>query len=215
MGLFSSFFRKSEEDEALEDALKKLNRILEDEDFQLELADPALQSAIKQGVSVDQLPNGNGQFGRHWDNPIPVNGPIGELAYLSRLEFLGQRFLFHRLGSMNKVDVFEAVTFENNDWRFFFLDFYHPRRSRLTPDNHDFTKEVPQFTGFTAKCPDFPYDFPKAKAAKSVIGLSIAYIPLSLIMPQLERRSFNPPPLHIEMRTQLSQLLSSQAPSAY
>src|SRR3546814_8182704 len=97
---------------------------------------------------------------------IPVNGPIGQLAYLSRLETQsGQRILFHRLGAIDKVDVFEAVTFDGSGWFIFFVDLYHPRRSRLTPDGFRFTKDVAQFSGFHKFCENFPYDFVEKKAS--------------------------------------------------
>src|SRR3546814_13912845 len=80
-------------------------------------------------VRSSDLPNGSGPFGFTETNPIPVNGPIGQLAYLSRLETQsGQRILFHRLGAIDKVDVFEAVTFDGSGWFIFFVDLYHPRR---------------------------------------------------------------------------------------
>src|SRR3546814_6579765 len=66
-------------------------------------------------VCSSDLPNGSGPFGFTETNPIPVNGPIGQLAYLSRLETQsGQRILFHRLAAIDKVDVFEAVTFDGS-----------------------------------------------------------------------------------------------------
>jgi hypothetical protein len=57
-------------------------------------------------------------------NPIPVNGPIGELAYLSKLETVqGERILFHRIGTVNMIDVLEAVTFSGSEWFILFI-FY-------------------------------------------------------------------------------------------
>ncbi|MCY4364582.1 MAG: hypothetical protein OXE42_20765, partial [Gammaproteobacteria bacterium] len=80
-------------------------------------------------------------------NPIPVNGSIGQLAYLSKLETeRGERILFHRIGAVDTIDVFEAVTFSGSEWFILFVDLYHPRRSRLTPDGFRFTQEVGQFS---------------------------------------------------------------------
>jgi len=53
-----------------------------------------------------------------------------------------ERTLFHRLGAIDKVDVFEAVSFNGSEWFILFVDLYHPRRSRLAPDGFRFTKEV-------------------------------------------------------------------------
>src|SRR3546814_3779440 len=90
---------------------------------------------LESAPAYDKDPNGSGPFGFTETNPIPVNGPIGQLAYLSRLETQsGQRILFNRLGAIDKVDVFEAVTLDGSGWLIFFVDLSHPRRSRLTPD---------------------------------------------------------------------------------
>src|SRR3546814_6331822 len=74
-----------------------------------------MQVMLESAPAYDKDPNGSGPFGFTETNPIPVNGPIGQLAYLSRLETQsGQRILFHRLGAIDKVDVFEAVTFDGS-----------------------------------------------------------------------------------------------------
>src|SRR3546814_16452740 len=84
---------------------------------------------LESAPAYDKDPNGSGPFGFTETNPIPVNGPIGQLAYLSRLETQsGQRILFHRLGAIDKVDVFEAVTFDGSGWFIFFFDLYLPRQ---------------------------------------------------------------------------------------
>src|SRR5690554_681930 len=114
-------------------------RILDDERFQLEMNPPALKSILESAPAYDKYPDGTGPFGYTETNPIPVNGPIGQLAYLSRLETeSGQRILFHRLGAIDTVDVFEAVSFNGAEWFILFVDLYHSRRSRLTPDGFRF-----------------------------------------------------------------------------
>ena len=109
--------------------LAHIHRILDDEQFQLELVHPAMKAMLESAPAYDKDPNGTGPFGFTETNPIPVNGPIGQLAYLSRLETQsGQRILFHRLGAIGTVDVFEAVSFNGAEWFILFVDLYHPRR---------------------------------------------------------------------------------------
>ena len=152
---------------------------------------------IKNCPAYDKDPNGTGPFGLSEKNPIPVNGPIGQLAYLSRLETnKGERLFFHRVGAVNTIDVFEAVTFSGSEWFILFTDLYHPRRSRATPDGFRFTSEVPQFSGFHKYCPNFPYDFMEMKRAEQDSGLSFAYLPLSKVMPQIQARAFSRPLAH-------------------
>ena len=156
-----------------------------------------MKAMLDSAPAYDKDPNGTGPFGFTETNPIPVNGPIGQLAYLSRLETQsGQRTLLHRLGAIGTVDVFEAVSFNGAEWFILFVDLYHPRRSRLTPDGFRFTKEVAQFSGFHKFCESFPYDFVEKKASERESGLSMAYIAISKVSDQIENRVFNRPLAH-------------------
>ncbi len=197
MGFLSSLLGGSKEDKALREALAQIHRILEDEAFQLELVHPEMKKMLESAPAYDKDPNGTGLFGFIETNPIPVNGPIGQLAYLSKLETQsGQRILFHRLGAIGAVDVFEAVSFNGAEWFILFVDFYHPRRSRLTPDGLRFTKDVAQFSGFHKFCENFPYDFVEKKASERESGLSMAYIAISKVSDQIQKRVFNRPLAH-------------------
>ena len=197
MGFLSNLFGGNKEDKALREAMAHIHRILDDETFQLELLHPAMKAMLESAPAYDKDPNGTGPFGFIETNPIPVNGPIGQLAYLSRLETQsGQRILFHRLGAIGTVDVFEAVSFNGAEWFIFFIDLYHPRRSRLTPDGFRFTKEVAQFSGFHKFCESFPYDFVDKKASQRESGLSMAYIAISKVSDQIQNRVFNRPLAH-------------------
>lgn len=211
MGFLSNFFGGSKEDKALRESLAQIHRILDDEKFQLELVHPAMKAMLETAPAYDKDPNGSGPFGFTETNPIPVNGPIGQLAYLSRLETQsGQRILFHRIGAIGKVDVFEAVTFNGAEWFILFVDLYHPRRSRLAPDGFRLTKDVAQFSGFHKFCENFPYDFVEKKASERESGLSMAYVAISKVSDQIQNRIFSRPLAHeakIElMKSRLSSL---------
>ncbi len=197
MGFLSKLFGENKEEKALREALSHIHRIIDDEKFQLELVHPAMKAMLESAPAYDKDPNGTGPFGFTETNPIPVNGPIGQLAYLSRLETQsGQRILFHRLGAIGTVDVFEAVTFNGSEWFILFVDLYHPRRSRLTPDGFRFTKDVAQFSGFHKFCENFPYDFVEKKASERESGLSMAYIAVSKVSEQIHHNVFNRPLAH-------------------
>ena len=197
MGFLSNLFGGNKEDKALREAMAHIHRILDDEAFQLELVHPAMKAMLESAPAYDKDPNGTGPFGFTETNPIPVNGPIGQLAYLSRLETQsGQRILFHRLGAIGTVDVFEAVSFNGAEWFILFVDLYHPRRSRLAPDGFRFTKDVAQFSGFHKFCDNFPYDFVEKKASERESGLSMAYIAISKVSDQIQSRVFNRPLAH-------------------
>ena len=197
MGFISKLFGGNKEDKALREALEQIRRILEDEQFQLDIIHPAMKATIESRPAYDQDPNGTGPFGFSETNPIPVNGPIGQLAYLSKLETArGERILFHRIGAVDTIDVFEAVTFSGSEWFILFVDLYHPRRSRLTPDGFRFTQEVGQFSGFHKFCTNFPYDFVEMKQSESESGLSMAYIAISKVMEPIQHRAYKRPLAH-------------------
>lgn len=197
MGFISKLFGGNKEDKALREAFEQIRRILEDEQFQLDMIHPAMRSMIETCPSYDKDPNGTGPFGFSETNPIPVNGPIGQLAYLSKLETTkGERILFHRIGAVNTIDIFEAVTFSGSEWFILFVDLYHPRRSRLTPDGFRFTQEVGQFSGFHKFCADFPYDFVEMKQSERESGLSMAYIAISKVMEPIQNRAYQRPLAH-------------------
>jgi hypothetical protein len=172
-----------------------------------------MKEVLKSAPAYDKDPNGSGPFGFTETNPIPVNGPIGQLAYLSRLKTQsGQRLLFHRIGAIGIVDVFEAVTFDGSEWFVLFLDFYHPRRSHLTPDGFRFTKDVAQFSGFHKFCENFPSDFVEKKTSERASGLSMAYIAISKVAEQIQNRVFNRPLAHkAKLELVKSRLSSFQA----
>lgn len=197
MGFISKLFGGNKEDKALREAFEQIRRILEDEQLQLDMIHPAMKSMIESCPAYDKDPNGTGPFGFSETNPIPVNGPIGQLAYLSKLETVkGERILFHRIGAVNTIDVFETVTFSGSEWFILFVDLYHPRRSRLTPEGFRFTQEVGQFSGFHKLCADFPYDFVEMKQSESESGLSMAYIAISKVMEPIQNRAYQRPLAH-------------------
>jgi hypothetical protein len=180
----------------VEGAIRQVEKLLVDESFQLSLVNPQLRSLMENAAGVDRLSGGYGKFGEA-TNPIPVNGPLGEIAYLSRLvDPDGQRLLFHRTGSdrspvcPNPLDVYECVSFNGEHWYVLYLDMYHPRQSRATPDGFTLSQEPRQFSGFNNACSDFPYDFSEEKRRIEPPELALAYIPSSAIEQQLMRRAF-------------------------
>jgi hypothetical protein len=197
MGFLSNLFGGKKEDKALSEALGHIRRILEDEQFQMDMIHPAMKAMIESRPAYDRDPSGTGPFGFSENNPIPVNGPIGQLAYLSKLETArGERVLFHRIGAINMIDVFEAVTFSGSEWFILFVDYYHPRRSRLTPEGFHFTQEVGQFSGFHKLCDNFPYDFIEMKQSERESGLSMAYIAISKVAEHIQNMAYQRPLAH-------------------
>jgi len=127
------------------------------------------------GLDCDQLLNGQGSFGS-LENPIPVNGSIGEIKYLVKLRGnTGEPLMFHRIGSMgssvvkNPVDCYEVVCMDGTQWNHLHFDRYHPRRSNLCPPgytlvlfNKSLDMDIPYGFGCNTLASDFPYSLSDA-----------------------------------------------------
>jgi len=145
---------------------EKIRKFMEDENLQNSMVDPILRDNIIGGFDVDELPHGVGEFGHSGENPIPVNGPIGELIYLSRLitKDTKKRLLFHRIGSVEHIDVYETVSIDGRNWDILFLSFYQPRKSRKAPAGYQITdlRSQPLIYGTNRQLAQFPYGLQKA-----------------------------------------------------
>lgn len=127
MGFISKLFGGNKEDKALQEALGQIRRILEDEQFQLDMLHPIMKAQIEAAPAYDRDPNGTGPFGFSETNPIPVNGPIGQLAYLSSWRPSGARESFF-IGSVqwtrlmcSRLSRFQAVNGSCCLWIFIIL----------------------------------------------------------------------------------------------
>ncbi len=151
---------------------EKLERLITDEAFQNEGLPPLLYRQLIDGADCDELSNGTGEFGRADSNPIPVNGPIGELLYLSSLRTrTGSPVMFHRLGSTNAtddetqqvypIDVFDVLALDLSVRETLSLHMYHPRRSRKAPAGYTLNADIDIgniFYGTNGYVENFPVD---------------------------------------------------------
>jgi hypothetical protein len=73
-------------------------------------------------------------YGLTPSDPIRVNGPIGELTYISRLSNRqGHGFVGHRLGSIRGLDVFEVVSTDGQEWLILWFDMYWDTKDVFGP----------------------------------------------------------------------------------
>jgi len=163
-----------------------------------------LAEKFLNGLDCDQLPGGKGTFGS-LNNPIPVNGSIGEIKYLAKLRGkTGKAIMFHRIGSMdsnvseNPVDCYEVVCMDGTQWNRFYFDCYHPRRSNLAPEGYTltpFNKRMgfDRFFGFgcSGHVADFPHGLPGALIAEQGEGCGLIFA--RPIKKSLQKFSFHRP----------------------
>ncbi len=178
----------------VERIFEKISYLLENDAEQLALYPEPLRARLLAGTNVDCISAGVGPFGQSIKNPIPVNGPIGEMVYLSSLRFGEQRLLFHRVRSINEIDIYECVTMDGASWDILFLDMYHPRKSKLSPRDYSMVSN-PLFGGVNREVSGFPELIYEAIAAhtKSQFGMSLAD---PRIRQSIEKINFQKPRRH-------------------
>ena len=169
--------RRSKEEALLDREIDTIQRVMEDEAYQNTLLAPEVAVRVAEGDGVDQLTGATGEFGFDPLNPIPVNGPLGAITYLSRLKTaLGERLLFQRVGGDLDVQAYEAVTYSGEHWFVLFLDIYHPRKSHQLPVGFEFSGDVAMFSGFVDTSSVFPKDYTERVSALDA-RLQPAYAP--------------------------------------
>jgi hypothetical protein len=189
----SSFTGSPEVDAIFE----KLARFLEDEHEQIARYPDSLRKRALGGADVDENTNRFGEFGLTLTNPVPVNAPIGEVIYLSALRSNDDsRVLFHRIGSLNEVDVYETVTADGNRWDLLYCDMYHPRKSKKAPRGYKI-EPSPLWSGVNYEVSDFPTNLYEAmvSCSQNMLGMSIADPSIKLA---LKSNSFVRPSKHVE-----------------
>jgi hypothetical protein len=208
-----SHSRLSASSPEVEAIFKKLDRLMDDEKAQIEGLREPFRSEVLRGADCDEIAGAAGEFGRDPRNPIPVNGPLGEMIYLSNLRAAGsQQIMFHRLGSVRNVDAFEAVSVDGAMWDVLFLDLYHPRKSRRAPTGYRIAAAAEcqrLFLGANEFVAGFPNELQAAIANTNERLLGIRMRPP--VREFIERFSFKRPTDHVERLNFFMTLLHHKA----
>jgi thioredoxin len=192
---------------------KKLDRLMDDEKAQIEGLSEPFRSEVLRGADCDEIAEAIGEFGRDPRNPIPVNGPFGEVIYLSNLRTTNsQQIMFHRLGSVRNVDAYETVSVDGAMWDILFLDLYHPRKSRRAPTGYRIVEAAERqrlFLGANEFVADFPAQLQAAIANTNERLLGLRMRPP--VREFIERLSFRRPADHVEELNFFMALLHQKA----
>jgi hypothetical protein len=182
------------------DALRaRVRKLLTDEQFQN--ANQLWVEEPRRGIDILGSPH---ELGLNAENAIPVNGPIGELIYLSSLRVGGEPVIFHRLGSASSsrgmVDHFAWQSITSNRTGTLFLDFGFDRRSRRAPAGFDLATSLDDrnpIYGTTARLPSFPIGIADEvrEIQKNVFGVPLPIDRLREFEQNNQPRTVTPPPL--------------------
>lgn len=190
------FFKKKNAQRELEVVFQRMERLLTDDDMQIRVLGPQGYSQFRSLIAIDRHPNGDGEFGRSLKNPIPTNGPIGSICYLSNFGTgSGHRILFHRVKVFGNIDVYEYAALSGDDWGFLFVDMYHSRKSTLAPSGLKKLPGTQQLIGFNHFWDDFPFGYAEQKQ-KVPRELSLLYASIDSVAKEMRGRDFERPEMH-------------------
>lgn len=168
----------------MEKIFDKMYTFLSDENLQNSTFHPQFLALLYKDI-VDRVPNYSGEFGLTLTNPIPVNGAIGEIIYLSRLctDDLKKPILFHRIGSIGSgnaitrdtVDVYETVSIDGSKWDIIYFNYYYAGKSRMAPAGYNIAKNQSMMYGTNIFVSNFPVGIREAamKCSKTVMGMPL------------------------------------------
>jgi hypothetical protein len=124
--------RISKSGSSIQDVFEKMYNMLQDEEIQNEGLDERLRAMLSENDSHRKLTQ---FYGLSPDDPIRVNGPIGEQLYIAMLRGLdGQAVIGHRLGSIGRLDAYEIATTDFSQWAVLFFDMYYLSKDTAAPD---------------------------------------------------------------------------------
>ena len=111
---------------------EKIKQLLTNEKLQKEALHSIFMSMLKDNIPEREVSE---YYGVRQDDPIRVNGSLGELIYISLLRTVGGKgFIGHRLESLNQLDVHEVCTEDFQDWRILYFDMYWLQKDRRSPE---------------------------------------------------------------------------------
>ena len=198
----------------IKDAFRRLHRLMENEKAQNERLPEPYRSKVRRGADCDEIAAAVGEFGRDPRNPIPANGPLGELLYLSNLRTINsQQLMFHRLGSISNVAIYETVSLDGAIWDILFLHPYHPRKSCRPPSGYQIVTGAERNT-LVLGANDFVADFPE-RLSDAIANMSERIFRFRIRPPQvreaLERSIFQRPTDHLSRLNVILDVLKRQA----
>ncbi len=137
-----------------------LNRLLEDAEYQLSFMSAEFAEDALSNGAAEEVPGAIGRFAYTPTNPVPVNGTVGAMAYLSRLQTRSRdSLIFHRLGRLDALEVFEALCLAQGQWFVFFLDPRYARASASAPEGLTLLRPGRLLHGVGTTMRDFPFEF--------------------------------------------------------
>lgn len=208
LGLLAWQAMKAKREGSVEAIFETIARLLASDEEQNQAYPPQLQELLKPNDGGRQVGDG---YGRCAEDPIRVNGPLGETTYISSLKSAeGQPVIGHRLGSVRGVDVYEVASADLRQWDLLFFDMYYRSKDQRVPSGFLKSPEPERaLSAMTIFLPGFPAGFYRALYKATTGSIGVAAVQTSL--KSLPAEGAERPPAHAEalQRLDLDARLSS------
>lgn len=123
------------------------------------------------------------------------------MIYLSGLmtKDTKQKLLFHRIGSVESIDVYETLSIDGRNWDILFLSMYHPRKSRKAPSRYQIVniQNNPLIYGTNKRVNQFPYGLQNAVSETTKENFGISLPPPEVRLAE-ENVNFERPSVHAQ-----------------
>ena len=150
-------FRRGKRGGDINNIFEKVFQYLSSEELQNDGLPPFLKSRLEDNSeerSITKL------FGMTAEDPIRVNGSIGQIIYISQLRTPDDvGFIGHRLGSIDGLDVYEVCSEDFKDWRILFFDLYWLQKDRYAPGGLHVETKTPFISAINKFSSKFPLNF--------------------------------------------------------
>ena len=165
--------RKKSSKQSIGRIFEKVSQVLTNEEIQNENLPPMFKSFLKENTLERSISR---YFGMTPNEPIRVNGSLGEVIYISMLRTPENvPFIGHRLGSINQLDVYEICSEDFKDWRILFFDLYWLQKDKYAPSGLTLSlNDCPLISAINKFSSTFPNEFwPSVMdATKDLLGLA-------------------------------------------
>ena len=138
-------------------AMEKIYQLLKEDEEQNRTYPDSFQELLAENY---EMRDRGLEYGMSASDPIRVNGPIGEIVYISRLKSPNNKgYLGHRLGSLNGLDIFEIVSDDFKDWKIIYLDMYWKTKDAFAPNGTSYSTDAIGISATNSFMARFPANF--------------------------------------------------------
>lgn len=183
-----------------EGTFAKMLNLLHNEDIQNKFLDERLRGLLADNDIGRKC---TAEYGYLPNDPIRVNGPLGEQLYIAMLRGMdGQAVIGHRLGSLKQLDIFEVATSDFTQWAVLVFDMYYLSKDTVAPDGFTIDPSgIRTLTAVNRFMANFPGNF--YSELVDAISEQIGFPLVNTLLGDIQSEGITRPAAHQELMNQI------------